>query len=80
MGTDVLVVGEGEHHDLAAVFVGALADEGDAICLPEGGWQPLLTFALGHEQLPASYAFAARPALTRLEPELAPEQLSAARV
>jgi predicted ATPase len=39
----------------------------------------ILTFALGHEQLPASYAFAARPALTRLEAELAPEQLGAAR-
>jgi hypothetical protein len=39
----------------------------------------ILTFALGHEQLPASYAFAARPALTRLEAELQPEQLLAAR-
>ena len=39
----------------------------------------ILTFALGHEQLPASYAFAARPALDRLEAELPPEQLAAAR-
>ena len=39
----------------------------------------ILTFALGHEQLPASYSVAARPALDRLEGELAPEQLAAAR-
>jgi tetratricopeptide (TPR) repeat protein len=39
----------------------------------------ILTFALGHEQLPASYAFAARPALDRLEAELPAEQLAAAR-
>jgi len=38
----------------------------------------ILAFALGHEQLPASYAFAARPALTRPESELPPEQLVAA--
>ena len=40
----------------------------------------LLTFALGHEQLPASYGFAARPALEALEAELPPEQLAAARL
>jgi hypothetical protein len=34
---------------------------------------------MGHEQLPASYSFAARPALDRLEAELPPEQLAAAR-
>jgi tetratricopeptide (TPR) repeat protein len=39
----------------------------------------ILTFAIGHEQLPPSYAFAARPALDRLEAELTPEQLAAAR-
>jgi predicted ATPase len=39
----------------------------------------ILTFAIGHEQLPPSYAFAARPALDRLEAELPPEQLIAAR-
>ena len=39
----------------------------------------MLTFALGHEQLPSSYAVAARPALDRLEAELPPEQLAAAR-
>jgi hypothetical protein len=39
----------------------------------------VLTFALGHEQLPASYAYAARPALDRLEAELPQEELTAAR-
>ena len=39
----------------------------------------ILTFAMGHEQLPPSYSFAARPALDRLEAELPPEQLAAAR-
>ncbi|MDH4177190.1 MAG: adenylate/guanylate cyclase domain-containing protein, partial [Thermoleophilia bacterium] len=39
----------------------------------------MLTFALGHEQLPAAYAFPARPALDRLEGSLAPEELAAAR-
>ena len=39
----------------------------------------ILTFAMGHEQLPPSYASAARPALDRLEAELAPGQLAAAR-
>ena len=39
----------------------------------------LLTFVMGHEQLPPSYSYAARPALARLEAELAPEQLTAAR-
>jgi predicted ATPase/class 3 adenylate cyclase len=39
----------------------------------------VLTFALGHEQLPASYSFLARPALERLEAELPPAQLTAAR-
>src|SRR6266508_5158408 len=39
----------------------------------------LLTFALGHEQLPPSYSLAGRPALEALEAELPPEQLAAAR-
>jgi predicted ATPase len=39
----------------------------------------MLTFALGHEQLPPSYSIAARPALEALEAELPPEQLAAAR-
>jgi predicted ATPase len=40
----------------------------------------LLTFALGHEQLPAAYTFAARPALEALEAELPSEELAAARL
>jgi predicted ATPase len=39
----------------------------------------VLTFALGHVQLPPSYSIAARPALEALEAELPPEQLAAAR-
>jgi hypothetical protein len=39
----------------------------------------VLTFALGHEQLPHSYSITARPALEALEAELPPEQLAAAR-
>jgi len=38
-----------------------------------------LTFALGHKQLPASYALAARPALDRLEVGLSAERLAAVR-
>jgi hypothetical protein len=34
---------------------------------------------MGHEQLPPSYAFAARSAVDRLEAELPPDQLAAAR-
>jgi hypothetical protein len=37
------------------------------------------TFAMVHEQLPPSYAFAARPALDRLEAELPQEGLTDAR-
>lgn len=40
----------------------------------------VLTFVLSHEQLPPSYSFAARPALEALEAELAPEQLTSARL
>jgi predicted ATPase/class 3 adenylate cyclase len=40
----------------------------------------MLTFALGHEQLPPSYSFAARPALEALEAELPPDQLASARL
>ena len=39
----------------------------------------LLTFALGHEQLPPSYAIAARPVLEALQAELPSEELAAAR-
>ena len=40
----------------------------------------VLTFALGHEQLPPSYSIAARPALEALEAELSPAQFAAARL
>jgi predicted ATPase/class 3 adenylate cyclase len=40
----------------------------------------VLTFALGHVQLPAAYSFAARPALEALEAELTSEELAAARL
>lgn len=39
----------------------------------------VLTFALGHEQLPPAYKITARPALEALEAELPPEQLAAVR-
>ena len=67
-----------------AISLELLALSGIGACLAEDTSEQeraaaILTFALGHEQLPASYAFAARPALTRLEAELPPEQLVAAR-
>ncbi len=40
----------------------------------------ILTFALGHKQMPPSYTITARPALEALELELSPEQLAASRV
>ena len=40
----------------------------------------VLTFALGHEQLPPSYSFAARPALEALEAELSSEYLAGVRL
>jgi hypothetical protein len=39
----------------------------------------ILTFALGHDQLPRFYGIAAPPALDRLEAELSHEELAAAR-
>jgi predicted ATPase len=71
-------------HAAQAVSLELLALSGIGACLAEDPAEQeraaaILTFALGHEQLPASYAFAARPALTRLESELPPEQLVAAR-
>jgi len=39
----------------------------------------LLTYALGHEQLPAAYGFAARPALDADEASLPEDELAAAR-
>jgi len=71
-------------HAAQAVSLELLALSGIGACLAEDPAEQeraaaILTFALGHEQLPASYAFAARPALTRLESELPPEQLVTAR-
>ena len=40
----------------------------------------ILTFAMSHEQLPPSYAIAARPALDGLVGVLPPARLAAARV
>ena len=67
-----------------AVSLELLALSGIGACLAENPAEQeraavILTFALGHEQLPASYSFAARPALDRLEAELPPDQLAAAR-
>ena len=39
----------------------------------------MLVFALGHEQLPPSYSYVARPALVALEETLPPAELAAAR-
>jgi len=71
-------------HDAQAVSLELLALSGMGACLAEDPAEHeraavILTFALNHEQLPPSYAFAARPALERLEAELSPEQLAAAR-
>jgi hypothetical protein len=71
-------------HDAQAVSLELLALSGIGACLAEDPAEQeraavLLTFAMGHEQLPASYSYAARPALERLEAELPPEQLAGAR-
>jgi predicted ATPase len=71
-------------HDAQAVSLELLALSGIGACLAEDPAEQeraavLLTFAMGHEQLPASYSYAARPALERLEAELPPEQLAVAR-
>ena len=70
-------------HASAAISLELLALSGLGALLRETG-KPndaatLLTFALGHEQLPPSYSIAARPALEALEAELPPDQLAAAR-
>ena len=67
-----------------SVSLELLALSGIGACLAEDPAEQeraaaILTFVMGHEQLPPSYAFAARPALDRLEAELSPEQLAAAR-
>ncbi|MEJ7792198.1 MAG: adenylate/guanylate cyclase domain-containing protein [Gaiellaceae bacterium] len=70
-------------HASAAISLELLALSGAGAVLREKGEREqaatVLTFALGHEQLPPSYSIAARPALEALEAELPPEQLAAAR-
>jgi len=70
-------------HASAAISLELLALSGVGAVLRETGEREqaatMLTFALGHEQLPPSYSFAARPALEALEAELPPDQLAAAR-
>ena len=71
-------------HRAQAISLELLALSGIGACLAEEPAEQeraavLLTFAIGHEQLPPSYSYAARPALKRLEAELPPEQLAAAR-
>ncbi len=67
----------------AAISLELLALSGVGAVLRETGEHEqaatMLTFALGHEQLPPSYSIAARPALDALEAELPPDQLAAAR-
>ena len=71
-------------HVSQAISLELLALSGIGACLAEDPAEQeraavVLTFAMGHERLPQSYASAARPALDRLESELPPEQLAAAR-
>jgi predicted ATPase/class 3 adenylate cyclase len=71
-------------HDSEAVSLELLALSGIGACLAEEPTEQeraaaILTFVMGHEQLPPSYAFAARPVLDRLEAELPLERLAAAR-
>jgi tetratricopeptide (TPR) repeat protein len=71
-------------HDAQAVSLELLALTGVGACFAEDPAEQeraavILTFAIAHEQFPPSYAVAARPALDRLEAELPPEQLVAAR-
>jgi predicted ATPase len=71
-------------HAAEAISLELLALSGIGACLAEDPAEQeraalILTFALGHEQLPPSYGLTARPTLNRLEAELPPEQLAAAR-
>lgn len=71
-------------HAAQAISLELLALSGIGACLAadpaeEERAAVTLTFALSHQQLPASYAIAARPALDRLEAELSAEQLAAVR-
>ncbi len=60
---------------LALSGIGALLEHrGDSVRAAA-----MLTFALGHEQLPSAYGFSARPALDRLAAALPPAELAAAR-
>ncbi len=73
-----------DEHNAQAVSLELLALSGIGECLAEDPAEQvraavILTFVMGHEQLPPSYSYAARPALKRLEAELPPEQLAAAR-
>ena len=71
-------------HASAAISLELLALSGVGALLSATGERgqaaTLLTFALGHEQLPAAYSFAARPALEALQAELPSEELAAARL
>jgi predicted ATPase/class 3 adenylate cyclase len=71
-------------HEAQSVSLELLALSGIGACLAEDPAEReraavILISALGHEQLPASYAYAARPALDRLEAELPPDHLDSAR-
>jgi tetratricopeptide (TPR) repeat protein len=72
-------------HTSQAVSLELLALSGIGACLAEDPAEQeraavILTFAMGHEQLPPAYRITARPALDRLEAELPPEQLTAVRL
>jgi predicted ATPase/class 3 adenylate cyclase len=71
-------------HASAAISLELLALSGVGAMLSATGEREraatVLTFVLGHEQLPASYSLAARLALEALEAELPPEQLDSARL
>jgi tetratricopeptide (TPR) repeat protein len=71
-------------HASAAISLELLALSGVGAVLATMGEREqaatVLTFALGHEQLPPSYSITARPALEALEAELPPAQLAAARL
>jgi len=70
-------------HASAAISLELLALSGVGAVLRETGDRQqaatVLIFALGHEQLPPAYSFAARPALEALEAELPAGQLAGAR-
>jgi predicted ATPase/class 3 adenylate cyclase len=72
-------------HDAQSISLELLALSGIGACLAEDPAEQeraavILVFAMGHEQLPRAYSYAARPALDRLEAELPPHQLDSARI